>query len=254
MLMNEELFTRISIIWIVAGIVLFPVLLFIKQPYGRHTSKKWGILMDNQLGWLLMEVPSPLLFSILFFTGQNSHKTVNILIYSLWMLHYVHRTFIFPFLTKTKGKKIPVLIVLLGIFFNLVNAGLNGYFIGHFQETYQTAWIFSFPFITGVILFFTGMYINIRSDYTLISLRKKPGNGYKIPYGGMFKYVSCPNYLGEMIEWTGFALLSWNFASLAFAVWTYANLIPRALNHHKWYRSYFKDYPEKRKAVFPFIL
>ncbi len=252
--MTEEIFIHICLIWILFAIVLFPVLLFVKQPYGRHTSKKWGALMDNRIGWLIMELPAPLLFSYMFVSGQNHTKNVNIIIYTLWILHYAHRTFVFPFMTKTKGKKIPIAIVISGVFFNLVNAWLNGYYLGHFQETYTPTWLLSMPFIAGLVLFITGMIINIYSDYTLISLRKKPGNGYKIPYGGLFRYISCPNYFGEIIEWSGFALLSWNYAALAFAVWTYVNLIPRSLNHHRWYKSYFKNYPEKRKAIFPFVL
>jgi len=98
------------------------------------------------------------------------------------------------------------------------------------------------------------MVINQLSDNILLNLRKTPGNGYKIPYGGLFRWVSCPNFFGEIIEWSGFALMIWSPAGLAFAVWTAANLIPRALDHHKWYRENFPDYPQERKAVFPCLL
>jgi len=37
-------------------------------------------------------------------------------------------------------------------------------------------------------------------------------------------------------------------------VWTIANLVPRALAHHKWYNEHFENYPAERKAIFPFIL
>jgi hypothetical protein len=37
-------------------------------------------------------------------------------------------------------------------------------------------------------------------------------------------------------------------------VWTAANLIPRALGHHAWYRGHFADYPRARRAVIPFLL
>jgi 3-oxo-5-alpha-steroid 4-dehydrogenase 1 len=60
--------------------------------------------------------------------------------------------------------------------------------------------------------------------------------------------------LGEIIEWIGFVVFCHNLPSLAFLVWTVANLLPRAVNHHKWYREKFEDYPKERKALFPGIL
>ena len=96
------------------------------------------------------------------------------------------------------------------------------------------------------------MYINRFSDNKLISLRQE-NKEYQIPKGGMFKYISCPNHFGEIVEWTGFAVILFNIGGLSFALWTAFNLIPRSLNHHNWYINYFKDYPEDRKAVMPFI-
>jgi len=66
--------------------------------------------------------------------------------------------------------------------------------------------------------------------------------------------VSCPNLFGEIVEWSGFAMMCWNLPALSFAIWTAANLIPRAISHHRWYRQRFADYPAARKAVIPFIL
>jgi 3-oxo-5-alpha-steroid 4-dehydrogenase 1 len=60
--------------------------------------------------------------------------------------------------------------------------------------------------------------------------------------------------LGELIEWAGFAILCWNMPALAFFIWSAANLMPRALSHHKWYKKTFADYPEKRKALLPYLL
>ena len=88
----------------------------------------------------------------------------------------------------------------------------------------------------------------------LFNLRKNGSSEYAIPHGFLFEKVSCPNHFGEILEWTGYALMSYNVAALAFAVWTAANLVPRALAHHKWYLSYFSDYPKNRKAVFPGLL
>ena len=58
---------------------------------------------------------------------------------------------------------------------------------------------------------------------------------------------------GEILEWVGFAIMTWCLPGLIFAIWTMANLIPRASAHHKWYRNEFGDYPKDRKAIIPFI-
>ena len=97
-------------------------------------------------------------------------------------------------------------------------------------------------------------FINNQSDHILINLRKPGETGYKIPKGGFFKYVSAPNLFGEMLEWMGFAILCWNLPALGFAVWTAANLIPRAISHHRWYLEKFENYPKERKAVIPFLV
>jgi steroid 5-alpha reductase family enzyme len=111
--------------------------------------------------------------------------------------------------------------------------------------------LFSF----GILFFISGLIINIKSDNLLISLRtKNETNKYVIPKGGLFEYVSCPNFFGELIEWFGFALMTMNIGSLSFFIWTFINLVPRALSHHKWYHHKFSDYPKERKAIIPKII
>ncbi|XP_059298253.1 steroid 5-alpha-reductase DET2 isoform X2 [Lycium ferocissimum] len=98
-----------------------------------------------------------------------------------------------------------------------------------------------------------GMVVNVWADGVLLGL-KSEGVGYKIPRSGLFEYVSSPNYLGEIVEWLGWALMTWSWAGLAFFVYTCANLVPRAVSNHKWYLEKFgEDYPKNRKAVFPFL-
>ena len=70
----------------------------------------------------------------------------------------------------------------------------------------------------------------------------------------MFKFVSAAIYFGEIVEWFGFAIATWSYAGLVFAVCTAFNLVPRAVQHHEWYKNEFKDeYPRERNAVFPLL-
>jgi len=245
----------LSIAWILIAIFTFPVLLKVTQPYGRHTKKNWGPMIDNRLGWVIMEIPSLLIFGVLVLLGPGDHSKPVWILFGLWTFHYINRSIVFPLRTRTHGKKMPVIIVIFAVIFNIVNATLNGYWLGFVAPPYPLGWLTDPRFIIGGIIFVTGFYINQVSDRTLIGLRKGGKEGYFIPRGGLFNYISCPNFFGEMVEWTGFAMMAWNFPALSFAVWTIANLIPRAKDHHKWYNGYFRDeYPKSRKAVIPFVI
>ena len=254
--MKETTFYFIVYTWIAIALFIFPLVLKIAAPYGRHPTSKWGVLIDNRAGWILMELPALLVFAGFYLFGTGSHPTVTWIFFGFWVLHYVNRTLIFPFRLKTKGKKMPLAIVFMAIGFNFVNGFINGYYLGTIASSvhYPDAWLLDPRFIGGVAVFIAGMFINWQADNILIHLRKPGETGYVIPQKGFFRYISCPNHFGEIVEWTGFALMTWCSPGLAFAVWTLVNLLPRALQHHKWYRDTFKDYPAERKAVFPFIL
>ena len=252
--MNTELYFLLVKIWIAFGIVLLPVLLSITAPYGRHARKGWGPMIPNRLGWIIMELPTLVLFIVFFLTGPNPVNIVSMIFFLLYTLHYSNRAILFPLRTRTSKKFMPLLIVVFAIFFNLINGSINGYYFGTVSGGYAIEWLYDIRFILGGLLFLTGMAINIRSDNVLLALRESSKNGYSIPKGGLFTYISCPNFFGEILEWSGFAIMTWSPAAFAFAVWTVVNLVPRAIDHHRWYRDKFPDYPEKRKAVIPFLV
>ena len=251
--MHIPAFNLIVYIWIAIAIIIFPMVLQVIAPYGRHTSAAWGPLISNKTGWIVMESPALLVFSLFFLFGKATHTSVMWLFFGFWMIHYVNRTLIFPFRLRTKGKKMPLSIVLMAFCFNLVNGFINGYYLGSLAGKYNNSWFTTPNFIAGFILCISGLTINWQSDTILIHLRKPGESGYKIPFGGLFDFISCPNHFAEIIEWCGFALMTWSLPGLAFAVWTVVNLLPRALHHHQWYKSTFPDYPVKRKALVPFL-
>ena len=145
----------------------------------------------------------------------------------------------------------PIVICGSAIFFNLVNGYVNGRGLTIFIEHYGLEWLTSPTTIIGLTIFAIGFWINRWADSVLMSLRKPGETGYKIPVGGLYDYISCPNYFGEMIEWTGFAIAAWSLPAFSFAIWTVANLAPRAVLHHKWYQDKFPEYPRSRNALIP---
>jgi len=252
--MQEETFNIIVVAWIALACILFFVLLFITVPYGRHSTRRWGPTIPNRLGWFIMEIPALIIFLCFVLSGSAQKSAAVIIIAILFSAHYTNRSLIYPLRIKTTGKKMPLLIACMAVIFNTVNASIIGYHTGSLQSTYTSQWLTDPRFISGIIVFIAGMAINLCSDEKLIHLRLSGVSGYKIPSGGLFNYISCPNFFGEIVEWAGFALLCWSLPSLSFFVWTVCNLLPRALDHHRWYKKQFPEYPAARKAVLPFIL
>lgn len=252
-MISHSLFNILVLSWIGVALILFPIQFFITAPYGRHSKKSWGRLIDNRIGWITMELPSLAIMVYFFIAAAGSYNAIIVIGFTLWILHYINRVIIFPFRLKTSGKKMPVVIMLFAFVFNLFNGSFNGYWLAYLAPDLTSAWYLNLRILAGIVLFITGFILNLYHDQILLKLRKNKNTGYQIPFGGLFKYVSCPNFLGEIIEWAGFALLVWGLPALSFLVWAVVNLIPRALDHHKWYKQHFEDYPKERKAILPFL-
>ena len=252
--MPENTFTILVYVWMAFGVLLFPLLLKIPVPYGRHSRSGWGITVPNHLGWLVMELPALLVFVYFFLVGSIIQSAVTWLFFSLWVLHYTNRTLIFPFRIKALEKRMPALIAVMGFGFNLINGFFNGYYFGSVAPHYPQNWFMDPRFLLGILLFLTGLGINWWSDSILLGLRNSERRHYSVPKGGLFRTISCPNYLGEIVEWGGFALMVWSLPALSFFIWTVVNLVPRALDHHRWYKKQFVDYPANRKALIPFLI
>ncbi|HJK94920.1 MAG TPA: DUF1295 domain-containing protein [Polyangiaceae bacterium LLY-WYZ-15_(1-7)] len=235
------------------GAISFPALFFVTAPYGRHARKGWGPTMPARWGWVVMEAPSPIGFAVVYFLSDRAFETVPLILFALWQLHYVYRSFIFPFRMRGGGKGKPILTVSLAVLFNLANGPMNAFAITELAPHLASSWLADPRFALGVAVFFLGWGMNHHADATLRNLRKPGETGYKIPHGGMYRFVSCPNYLGEIVEWCGFALAAWTPAAAAFAFFTFANLAPRAVAHHRWYHEKFEDYPRERRAILPFV-
>ena len=247
-----ETYNNILFVWLGISIIAFITLFFKSAPYGRHSVSSWGPSMSSRLGWILMESPTVylmILFMILFNSSLGVVEAVFILI---WMVHYVHRSFIWPLRAKLEGKTMSVVIALLAILFNFVNVYIQGSWILIFGS-YSIEWLWSPFFIIGLSIFCIGLFINIKSDNILIKLREKHGSGYHIPEGFLFNKISSPNYFGEILEWLGWFIMTLSPAGLVFFIWTMANLIPRAKSNHEWSIKNIEGYPNNRKKVIPYL-
>jgi len=245
------------------AVVVFITLYFIDAGYGITFDNKWGFSINNKIAWFCMEMPVFVLMTGLCLSSSRitqfhlSTSLVPLIFFLFFQVHYTRRAFIYPFLLKGKSK-MPVTVMMMGIVFNICNAFMQGGWIFHKspEHMYPLSWLLSPQFIMGTVLFFGGMTLNIQSDKIIQNLRKPNDSKHYLPNKGLFKKVTGAHYLCEIIEWTGFAILTWSLSGAVFALWTIANLTPRA---HAVYKKYKKLFGEetihhlKLKRIIPYI-
>lgn len=238
------------------AVVVFVSLFFVDAGYGKFYDKKWGPAINNKLGWVLMEAPVFIAMLVLWLCSDRRDDLVRMAFLFLFELHYIQRSFVFPF--RMRGNSVmPLSIILMGVTFNVLNALMQGGWIFYLSPDgyYGSDWLTTPKFIAGFLIFLIGMYINIQSDDIIRNLRKDGDSGHYLPKEGMFRYVTSANYFGELVEWIGFAILTWSWSGAVFAIWTFANLAPRASRIYDRYKVEFGNQldTKKTKRMIPFI-
>jgi len=252
--MELQTFNILLYVMIVIAAGVFVALYFVDAGYGMFNNGKWGKCISSRTGWMVMEAPVFVILVSLWLLSGRKEMPVPTLMTGFMLLHYFQRAFVFPFLFKSKSK-MPVIIMCLAILFNLFNASIQGGWILYLSpvDMYTIDWLSTPQFIIGTILFFIGFGINLHSDHVIRNLRKPGDTRHYLPEKGLYKYVTSANYFGEIIEWIGFAILTWSLAGAVFVIWTCANLIPRANSIYLRYRQEFGNEVGRRKRVIPFI-
>ena len=247
----------------------FPFLFFVSAPYGKLARDGWGAPIDGRLGWFLQELPSPLaLIRALMvhrraddpssscgaggWTADDGAPSMALVAAALWCAHYANRAVRYPLTRRMSPTTFPV--VLSAVAFNVVNGTVCGSELAR-----RGCEAFGARNVPGLALMLLGVVINVTADEHLRALRgKKDGGGegrrrrdnkmgqdgksgeqHAMPAGGLFDRCVCPHYLGELIEWCGFAAMTGTASACAFAFWTFANLFPRATAYREWYREKF---------------
>jgi 3-oxo-5-alpha-steroid 4-dehydrogenase 1 len=258
---GDSLYDTVLTIGLASIIPIAITSLFFIAPYGRFASKKFGANLDPRWGWILMELPATISFVFFYLQGKNRFELVPLLFLAVWLIHYANRGFIFPLLMRfPKGKRqsFSITVVTSGWFVTSVHGYLNATYISHFAD-YQTSWLSDPRFLAGIVIYYGALVGNIHADSILRNLRSKEevaaGNApYRIPHGGLYRYLTNPSYFYELLAWIGFALATYSAGALFVLGISAANLIPRAFATHRWYLDKFPDYPKGRKALVPFLV
>ena len=107
----------------------------------------------------------------------------------------------------------------------------------------------------GLALFAVGEILNFNTHLSLRDLRKEGSTERGIPKGLGFDWVTCPNYLFELMAWLGILLVSWNWTVILFAAVAIIQMYLWSWKKERRYRKEFgAAYKKKRYAMLPGLI
>lgn len=227
--------------------------------------------LGPQISWktvFLIEYLGPLLLYPLFYlqprwiygnvVEELADKWVKEVQFSAliaWCFHYSKRELETLFVHRFSHATMPLLNLFKNCSYYWFFAAYVAYFVNHPLYTPPTEDLV----YTGMCLFYFMEIGNLSAHWTLRMLRPPGTKVRRIPRGGLFEFVSCPNYTYEILSWLGFNLMTRTVAGILFMCFGGAQMLVWAQNKHRRYRAEFdgKDgralYPPNRKVIVPFL-
>lgn len=244
----------------------------VDAPFGKFgLPSRWNVHGNG--GWMVMECVAPLITTLAFFSAPTHHEAHASawLLLGLFLLHYTNRAVIQPLLNAPRSP-LHISVVLSAMAFNAANGFLMGTWLAHggsVPPPGMNLWGH-----VGLLLYVLGFVGNVYHDALLRSLRMTPPASseevvrvgsciYRIPQGGLFRWMSYPHYFCEWIEWSGYALVCItvvphvpdalvSYPPVLFVMLEVGAMLPRAMRGHAWYQRHFSNYPT-RWAIVPFV-
>jgi protein-S-isoprenylcysteine O-methyltransferase Ste14 len=112
--------------------------------------------------------------------------------------------------------------------------------------------------IIGIVLFLLGSWMNSYSEYARHAWKRLPENRGRLYTQGLFRYSRHPNYLGDLISFSGICLISGAWVTAVIPVLMLAGFvfvnIPVLDSHlHDHYGVAFDEYASRTRKLIPFL-
>jgi hypothetical protein len=114
-----SIFNSFIIFWVAVAAITFVYLFFVSAPYGRHIRKGWGKNISARAGWVIMESPCVVIMLSMLLLLGISLEAIHIIFLFTLATHYIHRSFIYPFVIDMTNPKMPISIAISAFSFNI---------------------------------------------------------------------------------------------------------------------------------------
>jgi steroid 5-alpha reductase family enzyme len=110
----------------------------------------------------------------------------------------------------------------------------------------------------GILLFLVGSWMNSYAEYARHTWKQLPENRGRLYTEGLFRYSRHPNYLGDLISFSGTCLITgvWVTAvipALMLSGFVFVNIPVLDSHLHDHYGAAFDDYASRTAKLIPFL-
>jgi len=183
--------------------------------------------------------------------GETPLNDTQKIAFMLWMVHYTKRLLESIFVHEFGTLTMPIFNLFKNCAYYWSFAAAVGYNVNIPNPTPLPSW----HVFVGFPWFCTFMILNFICHMRLKYMRPKGTNDFVIPHGGLFEYITCPNYFCEIMTWFGFNILTgFTIAGVAFNIVGTLQMLQWATQRRDKYKKLFgSKWPNKRYVLFPFI-
>jgi very-long-chain enoyl-CoA reductase len=226
-----------------------------------HNSRPILTLPGPQLSWttvFVIEYLGPILIHLSFlflrpyiYSNSQPLSASQKLAMAMIVLHFIKREYETLYIHKFSLSTMPFRNIFKNSAHYWLLSGLNIAYWIYAPNSYtaRSGQNVDYMNMVGIALYIFGELSNLHTHITLSNLRSPGGTERGIPQGYGFNMVTCPNYMFELIAWTGIALVSKSWAVLIFSVVAWAQMHQWAIKKERALRSEFPDKYKKKKYV-----
>jgi len=218
----------------------------LRLPYGKFRT---GAGVNSRAGLALAYATPVFVYIALWIEGGSPRTPYHLAVFGAFLFHFLRRIFEVSFVNSYSRPTPLRALVLIAFLYGGVAASCAFFQVRTFgQPTSQPI------FILGVLTFAFGEVLNGYHHWLLARLRPLGVRIYVVPRHGLFGWVACPHYLGEILSFVGYAIMSDLLPVWGNATVLTAYLSARAHSTVNWYRREMPlRIPPGWRRLVPFI-
>jgi hypothetical protein len=218
----------------------------LRLPYGKFRT---GGGVNSRVGLALAYTAPVLVYTALWIEDRGALEApYHLIVFAAFLFHFIRRI-CEVCVVNSYSRPTPLSALLSIAIFYSGAAVVCGFF-----QVRTLAPPSKLLMILGGLTFASGELLNTYHHWLLARIRASGATTYSLPRGGLFRSVANPHYLGEILSFLGYAMMSDLLPVWGTALVVTAYLSARANSTLQWYRRQMPlQIPPGWRRLVPFV-